>query len=175
MPLSRGDVFAGYTIVRLLGSGGMGEVYRALLREQLYEAGYENQLMAPAPTNYKRHHYYNRIFAASRRPFEIGEIEPPTTNAFATSNFLHLMTARLRHRTHRPPSPDLGQGRIIQESPLPRRADRHPALSRTQPRPGRARRLEQVPIRTHPRPVLHSRTSPGRLQELQQPTDPQRP
>lgn len=29
MPLSRGQEFAGYTIVRLLGSGGMGEVYLA--------------------------------------------------------------------------------------------------------------------------------------------------
>ena len=27
MPLGRGDLFAGYTIVRLLGSGAMGEVY----------------------------------------------------------------------------------------------------------------------------------------------------
>jgi serine/threonine protein kinase, bacterial len=29
MPLNNGDAFAGYTIVRLLGSGGMGEVYLA--------------------------------------------------------------------------------------------------------------------------------------------------
>ena len=29
MPLGKGEVFAGYTIVRLLGSGGMGEVYLA--------------------------------------------------------------------------------------------------------------------------------------------------
>lgn len=29
MPLNEGDLFAGYTIVRLLGSGGMGEVYLA--------------------------------------------------------------------------------------------------------------------------------------------------
>jgi serine/threonine-protein kinase len=29
MPLAQGDTFAGYTIVRLLGSGGMGEVYLA--------------------------------------------------------------------------------------------------------------------------------------------------
>jgi serine/threonine protein kinase, bacterial len=29
MSLGRGQVFAGYTIVRLLGSGGMGEVYLA--------------------------------------------------------------------------------------------------------------------------------------------------
>ena len=29
MPLADGAVFAGYTIVRLLGSGGMGEVYLA--------------------------------------------------------------------------------------------------------------------------------------------------
>jgi serine/threonine protein kinase, bacterial len=29
MPLAAGDTFAGYTIVRLLGSGGMGEVYLA--------------------------------------------------------------------------------------------------------------------------------------------------
>jgi serine/threonine protein kinase, bacterial len=27
MPLSEGANFAGYTVVRLLGSGGMGEVY----------------------------------------------------------------------------------------------------------------------------------------------------
>jgi serine/threonine-protein kinase len=29
MPLADGATFAGYTIVRLLGSGGMGEVYLA--------------------------------------------------------------------------------------------------------------------------------------------------
>src|ERR1700743_1463439 len=29
MPLNEGEVFAGYTIVRLLGSGGMGEGYLA--------------------------------------------------------------------------------------------------------------------------------------------------
>ena len=29
MPLNAGDVFAGYTIQRLLGAGGMGEVYLA--------------------------------------------------------------------------------------------------------------------------------------------------
>src|ERR1700730_13472097 len=29
MPLNQGDVFAGYTIVRQLGSGGMGQVYLA--------------------------------------------------------------------------------------------------------------------------------------------------
>jgi serine/threonine protein kinase, bacterial len=29
MPLNAGEVFAGYTIVRLLGCGGMGEVYLA--------------------------------------------------------------------------------------------------------------------------------------------------
>lgn len=29
MPLNNGDVFAGYTIVRRLGAGGMGEVYLA--------------------------------------------------------------------------------------------------------------------------------------------------
>jgi serine/threonine protein kinase, bacterial len=27
MPLAAGAVFAGYTVIRLLGSGGMGEVY----------------------------------------------------------------------------------------------------------------------------------------------------
>ena len=27
MPLTNGQTFAGYTIIRLLGSGGMGEVY----------------------------------------------------------------------------------------------------------------------------------------------------
>ena len=27
MPLSNGETFAGFRIVRLLGSGGMGEVY----------------------------------------------------------------------------------------------------------------------------------------------------
>jgi len=29
MPIADGVVFAGYTIVRLLGTGGMGEVYLA--------------------------------------------------------------------------------------------------------------------------------------------------
>jgi serine/threonine-protein kinase len=27
MPLAEGEVFAGYTVVRRLGGGGMGEVY----------------------------------------------------------------------------------------------------------------------------------------------------
>ena len=29
MPLADGQIFAGYTIVRVLGTGGMGEVYLA--------------------------------------------------------------------------------------------------------------------------------------------------
>src|ERR1700680_5007424 len=29
MPLAQGDTFAGYTIVRMVGAGGMGEVYLA--------------------------------------------------------------------------------------------------------------------------------------------------
>ncbi len=29
MPLAEGETFAGYTILRLLGAGGMGEVYLA--------------------------------------------------------------------------------------------------------------------------------------------------
>ena len=32
MPIAEGAVFGGYTIVRLLGTGGMGEVYLANIR-----------------------------------------------------------------------------------------------------------------------------------------------
>jgi len=60
------------------------------LIECLDEAGYLYRTMAPAPSAYRVHHLYNRIFAASRLPFEIGDVLPPKTDGFATSNFLHL-------------------------------------------------------------------------------------
>jgi hypothetical protein len=63
---------------------------KARLLDRLDKAGYVYRAMAPAPAVYNRHHSYNRIFAASRLPFEIGDLEPPRMDEFATSNFLHL-------------------------------------------------------------------------------------
>lgn len=68
-----------------------GDSDRDRLRNKLREAGYATQALAPAPSQYKGpRSFYNRIFAASKLPFEIGDIAPPTTDEFATSNFLHL-------------------------------------------------------------------------------------
>lgn len=63
---------------------------KAQLMARLDEAGYIHRAMAPAPFAYRVHHLYNRIFAASRLSFSIGDLRPPTTDEFATSNFLHL-------------------------------------------------------------------------------------
>jgi endonuclease/exonuclease/phosphatase family metal-dependent hydrolase len=68
-----------------------GDSDRKRLRNKLHEAGYTTQALAPAPNRYKGpRSFYNRIFAASKWPFDIGDIAPPTTDEFATSNFLHL-------------------------------------------------------------------------------------
>ena len=68
-----------------------GDSDRSRLRSKLDEAGYMAQALSPAPNRYKGpRSFYNRIFAASKLPFDIGDIAPPTTDEFATSNFLHL-------------------------------------------------------------------------------------
>jgi len=68
-----------------------GDSDRKRLRNKLHEAGYTTQALAPAPNRYKGpKSFYNRIFAASKLAFDIGDIAPPTTDEFAISNFLHL-------------------------------------------------------------------------------------
>lgn len=68
-----------------------GDSDRTRLQRMLHESGYTTQATAPAPSRYKGpRSFYNRIFAASRLPFAIGDINPPSTDEFATSNFLHL-------------------------------------------------------------------------------------
>lgn len=58
-------------------------------RKQLHDAGYVHQAVTSAPPK------HNRVFAASRTPFELGDIAPPSmgdvvTDQFAESNFLHI-------------------------------------------------------------------------------------
>jgi len=68
-----------------------GDSDRDRLRTKLHQAGYTSQALAPAPDRYRGpRSFYNRIFAASKLPFDIGDVAPPTTDEFATSNFLHL-------------------------------------------------------------------------------------
>lgn len=68
-----------------------GDSDRGRLRSMLREAGYGSQALSPAPERYRGpRSFYNRIFAASKLPFEVGDITPPRTDEFATSNFLHL-------------------------------------------------------------------------------------
>jgi hypothetical protein len=68
-----------------------GDSDRKRLWNTLHEAGYTAQTLAPAPNRYKGpRSFYNRIFAASKLAFDVGDIAPPTTDEFATSNFLHI-------------------------------------------------------------------------------------
>lgn len=58
-------------------------------RTQLRDAGYTHQAVTEAPPK------HNRVFAASRTPFELGDIAPPSmgdvvADRFAESNFLHI-------------------------------------------------------------------------------------
>jgi endonuclease/exonuclease/phosphatase family metal-dependent hydrolase len=61
---------------------------RGPFRDQLHEAGYVYQAVTQAPAR------HNHVFAASRLPFECGDVSPPsmesTGDDFARSNFLHL-------------------------------------------------------------------------------------
>lgn len=61
-----------------------GGADRDQLRERLRAAGYHQvHLTDPLPV-------HNQVFVASRLPFDVGDIAPPTTDSHATSNFLHL-------------------------------------------------------------------------------------
>jgi endonuclease/exonuclease/phosphatase family metal-dependent hydrolase len=57
---------------------------RDQLRVSLSAAGYDHvHLTDPLPV-------HNQVFVASRLPFDVGDIAPPTTDSHATSNFLHV-------------------------------------------------------------------------------------
>lgn len=61
-----------------------GGADRDQLRDRLKGAGYNYvHVTAPLPV-------HNQVFAASRFPFEVGDIDSPTTDSHASSNFLHL-------------------------------------------------------------------------------------
>ena len=61
-----------------------GGADRDQLRERLRAAGYHHvHLTDPLPL-------HNQVFVASRLPFDVGDIAPPTTDSHAGSNFLHL-------------------------------------------------------------------------------------
>lgn len=66
------------------------DLEKARFYERLDASGYIYRALAPAPGAYGSHNLYNRIFAASRLPFAVGDLTPPVTDEFATSNFLHL-------------------------------------------------------------------------------------
>ncbi|MEC5128376.1 endonuclease/exonuclease/phosphatase family protein [Verrucomicrobiales bacterium BCK34] len=57
---------------------------REPFKEAMREAGYEWQAVSPTPA------VHNQIFAASRIPFKVGDLEPPQFDGSAISNFLHL-------------------------------------------------------------------------------------
>ncbi|UCZ61898.1 endonuclease/exonuclease/phosphatase family protein [Mycolicibacterium phocaicum] len=66
---------------------------RRSFRRQLHDAGYIHQAITKAPAK------HNRVFAASRVPFNLGDIAPPQIeedkdgDAFAVSNFMHLQVS----------------------------------------------------------------------------------
>jgi hypothetical protein len=60
---------------------------REPFKKAMREAGYEWQAVSPTPA------VHNQIFAASRFPFQVGDLEPPRFDGSAISNFLHLKFA----------------------------------------------------------------------------------
>lgn len=61
-----------------------GGADRDQLRDRLRAAGYhQDHLTDPLPE-------HNQVFVASRLPFDVGDIAPPTMDSHATSNFLHV-------------------------------------------------------------------------------------
>jgi endonuclease/exonuclease/phosphatase family metal-dependent hydrolase len=57
---------------------------RTALKARLDAAGYAFRMTSSAPAR------HNQVFVASRLPFELGDLKPPTLTSHATSNFLHV-------------------------------------------------------------------------------------
>ncbi len=69
-----------------------GDSDRQQLRNKLREACYTTQALAPAPNRYKGpRSFYNRIFAARKLPFDIGDVAPP----FAVTNLAAVPGRRI--------------------------------------------------------------------------------
>lgn len=60
------------------------EGIREPFKEAMRDAGYKWQAVSPTPA------VHNQIFAASRFPFKVGDLQPPQFDGSAISNFLHL-------------------------------------------------------------------------------------
>lgn len=84
---------------------------RIALRARLGAAGYAFCMTSSAPAR------HNQVFVASRSPFELGDLRPPTLTSHAASNFLHvrMMDTRIELIGVRVPSYRGGERRAYRE------------------------------------------------------------
>ena len=115
MPLADGTAFAGYTIPRLLGSGGMGEVYLAqhprlaTRRAETAAAAHTvpGVLEPPAPVRLNRRAQH-LVMGGQRHPHAIGVGLPPTGRTLDIGE-------QKRHHPRRSSRPITGHPRRISQ------------------------------------------------------------
>ena len=78
------DLFSSLNIDTLLLNEFVDGPSRDTFRTSLTLAGYRYQLVSETPAR------HNQVFAASRTSFSLGDIQPPTFDGSAISNFLHI-------------------------------------------------------------------------------------
>lgn len=84
IPDGLGELFSGLNADVVLLNEFVDGPTRAPFRESLRSAGYGHQLVSSTPVR------HNQVFAAARQPLSLGDLDPPSMDGSARSNFLHI-------------------------------------------------------------------------------------